>query len=429
MNIKPQIVILLMLLTTNICYSQTPISDNNWVVHFEDNFDGATLDSNKWTYRPFWLTTCDNAATQTNPFNGGTNHILSNGKLKLIAKRDTTFCCNYNWYCNPVCIDTFETYYTTGHIISNDAFQYGYFEMECKIPQYVGNKDTTCEGLTPCFWLWNQVPARDMNRPEILWSEIDIAEIDAKTNRREFNVHYEDTIIDNNDNGSSTWSLHKEEINTYTSRAYYYRDVDFSGSHKFGCEWTPKYISFYIDDILIYTTPVLYLFNDTLYQYTNKLLPMNFWIGTGIPAGNFQYYDIPSTTLLPYEFEIDYVRVYKLKMDCDNDFYSSAGYNTFNDKVKRNIILTDPIPLGSHYSFITGISFFKLSAFVKYVDSSWAPAICTSSPITPSFCCADAKSKMLFVSPSVAFIELRISCCSLDTAIFSSSHAPAELLI
>ena len=77
---------------------------------------------------------------------------------------------------------------------------------------------------------------------------------------------------------------------------------------------------------------------------------MNIWAGIATAANNFQK-EITSRTLLPYEFEIDYIRVYELKIDCNNDFYSSYGYSNFDNKVKRHIELSSPIPMWQNFSF------------------------------------------------------------------------------
>lgn len=351
---------LTILLSLNMGFAQTPKNDPNWMLHFEDNFDAAPLNLNKWDYRPTWKSTCLPSGTVTDPYNGGTNHLFSNGKLKLISKEEQSICESYSWEeqldenGNPMFdengyplyieyVDLKTKLYTSGQIISKTDFKYGYFEIYCKIPQYSDSRHG--RGLSPTFWLWPQDNNHYKNS-NVLWSEIDIFEIDAENNKYTFNVHYKDSINDNGLASKPTWSLYEEELVDLT----YYKPITFDTFHKFGCEWTPKYISFYVDDILRYTTEVKHFYNNDLYQYTDKLLPMNFWIGIATHADNFQK-EITSYTEFPYEFEIDYVRVYKLNMDCDNDFYSSYGYSNFDNSVKRSIFLNHSIPLGGNYSF------------------------------------------------------------------------------
>lgn len=286
------IYLLILIVSVNVGFSQTPINDLNWELNFEDNFNGPTLDISKWDYKPSWLNTCRLSATTTDPNNGGTNHVFSNGKLKLISKREESTCKEYNWSVkidengnpmydengNPIYdldIDEIPTHYTTGQIISKDNFKYGYFEIFCKIPYMprfpASSTSITGEGIFPTFWLWPQ-DIDEFNNSNVLWSEIDIFETDAFNNKHTFNVHYEDLIIDNHIVDQATWHLWEQEPFAPIC-CYYY--IDFNSFHKIGCEWTPKYISFYIDDKLIYTTEVRYLYNNTWYQYTDKLLRMN----------------------------------------------------------------------------------------------------------------------------------------------------------
>lgn len=360
------IYLLILIVSVNVGFSQTPINDLNWTLNFEDNFDGPTLDVIKWDYRPSWKSTCLDTATATDPNNGGTNHVFSNGTLKLISKEEESTCETYSWPVrtdengnpvydengNPVydeIITESNMHYTSGQIISKQNFKYGYFEIYCKIPYMLPISFPlfqTGDGLSPTFWLWPQ-DVNEYYNSNVIWSEIDIFEIDAKNNKNTFNVHYEDNIIDNNDPTLPTWSLWQQDT---LLNYYYYLPIDFSSFRKFGCEWTPNYISFYIDDILIYTTEVRYLFNNTWNQYTDRLLRMNIWAGIATAANNFQK-EITSRTLLPYEFEIDYIRVYELKIDCNNDFYSSYGYSNFDNKVKRHIELSSPIPMWQNFSF------------------------------------------------------------------------------
>ena len=45
-----------------------------------------------------------------------------------------------------------------------------------------------------------------------------------------------------------------------------------------------------------------------------------------------------TNSLFPYTYEVDYIKVYKLVMDCSTDILQSAfNYNTFDNKVKRSI--------------------------------------------------------------------------------------------
>lgn len=357
---EKHILIIIALLSFSNLFSQTPKNDPAWTTFWEDNFNATTLNrtQNGWSHRASWGD-CDNGAKLTDPAVGGQNHILNNGILDLVSKRETAICTTFS---NPPTPNVYEQKdFTAGHILSKKAFKYGYFEIRCKIPQPDANN--SYKGLSPTFWLFPSAYGLSGNYPNIRYSEIDIFEIDAETNYSTFNVHFAETNTPDY-NGNSLWSLSKQELgvtNSTGSVSEFYRNVDFTdngapdyGYHKFGCEWNPNYISFYIDDKLVYTTQMKYIDeNGVEHQFTDKLIPMNFWIGTATPAGNFVK-PIDANTVLPYDYLVDYVRVYRLDMtECGIDYYSNTdpNYSNYNHKIKKEIFLSDPIPANNDFSF------------------------------------------------------------------------------
>lgn len=70
-------------------------------------------------------------------------------------------------------------------------------------------------------------------------------------------------------------------------------------------------------------------------RYIDRLNPMNIIIGTGVGATDNMGDSIRSNTLFPYDFKVDYVRVYQRKMDCDDNFVSTCGGTDYNNCVKK----------------------------------------------------------------------------------------------
>src|ERR1035437_9776703 len=118
----------------NIC------SNKNLILVFDDEFDGDSLDASKWiTWFPYTATGNDSCEFCRTHGNEGeiyldSNVVVSNGTLKLIAKRQTT-----TWY-------TATRDYTSGMIESREGWMYGLFETRCKIPYGMG--------FWPAFWLF-----------------------------------------------------------------------------------------------------------------------------------------------------------------------------------------------------------------------------------------------------------------------------------
>lgn len=294
-------------------FSQNPSNDKSWVIdHFgSDEFNGTSIDVTKWDHQPPW-SSCDGDACLTTD---SENRKVENGILKLVVQRETCLCRDWDG-------KTHNKPFTSGAIFSKSTFRYGYFEIRCKIPE-LKNSSYTGRGFSPDFWMW---PSLDWHStfPYIDWSEIDIFEIDAETNMHTCNVHYKDNSM------SSKWIMRTDNNYDFT--------VDFNTYHTFGCEWTPWYINFYIDDRLIRSTNT---------QYSDNLIPMNLYINVGVPASNFGK-NFVSNSLFPYTYEIDYVRVYTLKMDCSTVInQSNVNFSTFNAVKKSITISNSAVPSNS----------------------------------------------------------------------------------
>ena len=110
-----------------------------------------------------------------------------------------------------------------------------------------------------------------------------------------------------------------------------------SGFHKYACEWGPDRIIWYVDDAAV----------RTIFDPTGASVPqyaMTVILGMGL-ANDLTY--LPSDwtavtsepkepTIWPQEYEIAYLRYYKLNLDCSNDFTLCAPTN-YDREVKRTI--------------------------------------------------------------------------------------------
>lgn len=302
---------------------QTPLSDPTWTLYFEDNFNSAPVNTNKWAYNPPW----GNCTDEAHRTNNGSNHDFSTpGSIMLLSKQQNSVCTVWDG-------STHSKPYTTGGLFSLETFKYGYFEIRCKIPQ-LNNSIYTTKGFGPNFWLWPMAPDAYDNTP-VTWSEIDIFEIDGDGNKVTNNIHFISTYLPDG------WVLRDPDLNNWDEDDFF---ANFNTFRKLACEWTPNYIAFYYDDKVVQTSYT---------EYADDLLPMNIFIDINTPASNFGKTFEPNS-LFPYPYEVDYVRVYKLQMDCTTDIAQSAfSYLTFDNKVKRNITVGGSggkVPSGSSAS-------------------------------------------------------------------------------
>jgi len=191
--------------------------------------------------------------------------------------------------------------YTTGALNSQTNYHYGYFELRFLVPEDPHHS----HGFQPAFWLYGQDPSKS-----ITWSELDIIELLACNNWHTCNVHFVDTSNINNRINYHNNDFHNSSAQTY---------MNFSNNtfHTIGMEWTPRFVRFYIDNVL----------RRTVTEYASNLIPMQIILNVGSPAAcgttidpnDIWWRNIDSNTMPVYNFKIDYFRYYQLKNDCSND--------------------------------------------------------------------------------------------------------------
>ncbi len=234
----------------------TPSSGGGATLLFDDEFDGSSLDTSKWTTGYWWGNTIDtnNELEWYTP----NNISVSNGTLKLTAKKESS-----NGYS-----------YTSGAITTGKssfggstpdkfAFMHGYAEMRAKMPKG--------KGLWPAFWTLSC----DQDWPP----EIDVTEIIGDQ------ITVNNMTVHDADGGSSggEWS-----------------GPDFSADfHTFGMSWDSGAIVWYVDGVERYRFS-----SSSRIPSESMYLLLNLAVGGDWPGSP------NSSTVFPATYEVDYVRVW-----------------------------------------------------------------------------------------------------------------------
>ncbi|PKW29926.1 T9SS type A sorting domain-containing protein [Flavobacterium lindanitolerans] len=234
--------------------------------------------------------------------------------------------------------------------ISNQKFRFGYFEIKCRVkkplPQY------NYRGIGATFWLFSR--SNQNGCPGTTYSEIDIFEfhnrkysypLSAQTNsdffqspehRYKSNLYYgasNNQIIDN------------EEQFVMSSENEAYPVNNISGNDDFniyGCYWSGNEIAFYKNNVLVRkaTRHDIMQGNNKL-DFLHDLKPMQILFDIGA----FIYNEEPDANTMDYDYEIDYIKVYKPKFlhndtsivhqqDSSCDFYpywQEKGFKELNN--------------------------------------------------------------------------------------------------
>lgn len=205
-------------------------------------------------------------------------------------------------------------FYSSGNIQTTTKFLYGYFEIRCCLPIH--------KGAFPAFWLYNS--------GSDFYNEIDIFEYSHGISYAD---HYKQftcgIYCDNTHSAPSVFHL----ISQGRTRPILPNEsTDLTHFHVFACEWMPDHVTWFVD-------------GEKINEYTNydsiphheMILKVNYAIDN---------YAVSQEPTLPTWFgsddmTIDYIKVYQLKTDCNDDVFISNAQDLadFNPSVKRSIVI------------------------------------------------------------------------------------------
>ena len=298
------------LLLPQLLWASPDLSEYELV--FGDDFDGPTLDPEKWNTRYFWgpwkpingeeqfyIDSLDlNSNFEYSPFSFSQDGVLS--ITAVIAPETGTGSApsqpNADLQPNDIGFDENDLFwslspdlsynenyvegsrkYLSGLITSAQSYNvtHGYFEARLKFPKG--------QGLWPAFWLLNR---QYVER----FPEIDIVEfLGHKTDTVHHTMHWIDTFSS------------EQHVNV-SSPTYETIGSDFTTNfHTFGLAWDPKKVSFYVDGELVHeiVDSEFFIPNQSMYLLLN-LAVGGTW--PGAPDEN---------TSFPASYDIDYVRAYE----------------------------------------------------------------------------------------------------------------------
>ncbi len=328
---------------------------NDYILEFEDNFDGNSLDLSKWvlpyqgvlrdfnhTLEKQWY-----ANTGNTPIIPIYNNIeISNGTLKLNAKKESspiigTYISNFST--NPWTYSTESFDYSSAQIASKYKFGYGKYEILCKIPKG--------KGLWPAFWLYGNGDEIDVFE---FWNENTACIYDASKLSKVPNM-----------------TIHRNNQQCGTD----YTGPDFSQNfHTFTVIWDNYKIEWYIDGSLRRKSTKFYtLLGQSLdcdgvealgHYIIDKIFPrepMNIIANLAIQTGNEKCGPLglitidnnpDSDTPFPSSLEIEYIRYYK-QVTCGEVTATDVNQLNLSNDV-YNLVTGITITVGGNVSVQSG---------------------------------------------------------------------------
>ena len=259
--------------------SGTPAAYGYWNLVWSDEFDGAMLDTNRWTFDVDngywsdgqWISGWGN--NELEYYTSRTQNVyVANGVLHLVARKES-----YGG-----------SSYTSGRIKSHGLFskKYGRFEFRAKLPQG--------QGFWPALWLLPEYPIFPRGQYGN-WAAS--GEIDVMENRGSDPTTVQGTIF-----YGGEWPNQAESTQSDTLPNGG-QSTDF---HTYLLEWTTNSMRWYVDGQL-YETQTSWWSSGAAYPAP---FDQPFYIIMNLAVGG-DYGGNPNvSTVFPGEVQVDYVHVY-----------------------------------------------------------------------------------------------------------------------
>lgn len=247
----------------------------SWELIWSDEFDGNSLDMNKWSYE---LGSAYNGwGNNEAQYYKEENVYVDDGKLVIEAKRESEGDCDYT-------SGRIRTITEDGEVLFST--KYGKIEARISMPME--------DGMWPAFWM---MPVDNKYGMWPLSGEIDIVEARGRVEDEiDGTIHYGESMPNNKQNGGE----------------YIFEDSDIEEFHVYAIEWMPDEIRWYVDDKLYYVTSNWYTVDEN-HQMIDYPAPFDqsFYLILNLAVGG-TYDDgvLPSEDMESEKMYVDYVRVY-----------------------------------------------------------------------------------------------------------------------
>jgi beta-glucanase (GH16 family) len=335
----------------------------DWVLVFDDEFNNNQIDRSKWyTAGGGWAREHGDELQ----YYKDENIVMDNGMVKLTAKSEPGDYDVYRWDANGNSYITQKHFdYTSGYLETKMKFEYGFFEIRCKIPNG--------KGFWPAFWLYG------VDDIEGTGPEIDIFEFGGDKPK---------------DHAMNLW-VYKPDGNRsacQTSRDY---GVDFSADfHTFSLEWDEFKMVYKVDgDIKRIDYEALDMksvglidcqhHTDGYYTinpfYPNPNKPSSVILNLAVSCKGCAFGGPPNaSTVFPSALEVDYIRIYKRKNPtkdisiCNFDFTNESSIITGKTITVGGTSCNSVIESGKSISLIATDCITLLPGFHTEVNSNFS---------------------------------------------------------
>jgi beta-glucanase (GH16 family) len=255
-----------------------PAEAEGWVITFEDDFDGPSLDKTKWFTRYIYNNgKMDHFNDERQRFRENGNHVFKDGILNLVAMKPTK-----------------KGNYPSGMIRSRQTFRYGYFEARIKMPPG--------KGLWPAFWLNSDY---DENG-KLSWPpEIDIMEYAPNRVTEHPNMVHSNVALSKPNKQGGEWLYSDPD---FDKKFHFYKAPDdlTQDWHVYGLLWdTDDTATVYLDGKKLWQRKYRWVYKDG-----REAGPAHILINLAV-GGRWAGAGGIDNSAFPASLQVDYVRVCK----------------------------------------------------------------------------------------------------------------------
>ena len=266
-------------MVSNVIYSS---KGSGYKLVWNDEFGGEALDTNKWSLTYGMSQTAELSMNEDESVCS-----VGGGELQLSAINRTD--------------DSGHIYATTKTLstVNSMSFKYGYLEMRARVPFE--------KGAWPSLWLG----ARDSlnNTSNLSYSnEVDVFEVFGSKSQLSTTVHK--WYNDENGNNSGINAQLSTGMYTFVNAATLSNEY-----HIYGFKWTPDEMSFYVDGVKYATLDLSSNFDRDGYETDMSAFidnPLHIKINNHLltEGKNLGLENVDASDL-PFEYDIDYIRLYQ----------------------------------------------------------------------------------------------------------------------
>lgn len=352
---------------------------------FVDEFDSLGLNSAKWNTIWPWGVNLFNTNINSGSCNGSVNFPTGNidmaymkadpldtinrkfdttgtGYMRLINKRENYTGGVFDTDTNGNFITTPKPFkFTSAMAMSKQKFKYGYFEFKWRlknVPAY--NQSTYPNGqynaYGPNFWMFGADSS-------CAYSELDVFEQNGVTWKLGSNIHMQKSPNKNSSGtliappsgiASDTLFYHANSLYaTAGTPSAVYGDIESVGPYNNGtwhtatCEWNSQYTKFTFDG-----QPYSKIYKSDSIRI-DYLAQMHLIIDCYSPAFQFCIpYDSVKTDM-PFYYDIDYIKVYQQKQDCNPLSLLNTNSGSYQSKIYQNVTIGGT---SGNATFSTGVT-------------------------------------------------------------------------